>query len=193
METLQNLVRELVILVILGVFLELLLPEGDFRRYVRMVLGLLIIVSVLQAAVSFWHRDLATDLSWVSLGQPDQATTGEIIREGERLWDRGQSQAMGKYEEGLARQIRALAGMNPDLEVAEVRVRLEKGTAGETGRLEEVVLVLDGGGGQLMDKDSIPVAGQPTPSPDPESVTRVCGIVADFYGLAREQVTVEYR
>ncbi len=193
MEAVQNLVRELVILIILAVTLELLLPHGDLRRYVRMVLGLLIIVAVLQAGVSFWNRDLAADLSWVSLGQPDQEATAEILREGERLWQLGQSRAQTEYEQGLARQIKALAGLNPDVAVAEVRVRVEGGTAtGEPGRLEEVVLVLEG---ESWDKNNevLPVAAPAKPAPDPEAVERLCRIVADFYGLASEQVTVEYR
>lgn len=187
-EILQDLVRELVVLVILAVFLELLLPHGDLRRYVRMVFGLLIIVAVLQAAVSFWNRDLAADLSWVSIGPPDREVTGEILREGERLWQQGQDRAMSEYEEGLARQIRALAGLNPELAVVEVRVRLEDGTgASVPGRLEAVILVLDGAN---WDGEDLPVAGQPAAVPDPEAVARLCGIVADFYGLAPEQVTV---
>ncbi|MBE0466257.1 MAG: stage III sporulation protein AF [Candidatus Desulforudis sp.] len=189
METLQNLVRELVILIILAVFLELLLPHGDLRRYVRMVLGLLIIVAVLQAGVSFWNRDLAVDLSWVSLGPPDQAATAEIIREGERLWQMGQARAMNEYEEGLARQIKALAGLNPDLRVSEVRVRLEGGAeAGNLGRLEEVILVLDEDG--AWGGEEVPVTGQPIAAPDPQAVDRLRGLVADFYGLSPEQVTI---
>lgn len=192
MEALQSLVRELVILVILAVILELLLPEGDLRRYVRMVLGLLIIVAVLQTAVGFWNRDLAADLSWVSLGQPDRNATREILREGERLWQVGQTRALDEYEEGLARQIRALAGLNQELTVADVCVRLEPGrAAGELGRLEEVVLILDVRRGDVED---VPVSGflNPEPAVDPEAVARLRGLVADFYGLTPEQVSVRY-
>ncbi|MEW6457474.1 MAG: stage III sporulation protein AF [Bacillota bacterium] len=192
MEALQSLVRELVTLVILAVVLELLLPEGDLRRYVRMVLGLLIIVAVLQAAVGFWNRDLAADLSWVTLGQPDRAGTREILREGERLWQVGQTRALDEYEEGLARQIRALAGLNQEVPVADVRVRLAWGkTAGEPGRLEEVILIL---GVQHGDADDVPVGAFPgaEPAVDPQAVARLRGLVADFYGLTREQVSVRY-
>lgn len=190
MGVIQNLVQELVLLVILAVFLELLLPEGDMRRYVRMVLGLLIIVAVLQAGVGLWNRDLAVDLSWISVGQPDQQTTGEILREGERLWERGQTQALGQYEEGMARQIKALAGLNPQVTVAGVRVRLSDGVSpGAPGRLEEVVLILED---EDLNGETRPVAGSP-PVRDAGHTTRLRGIIADFYGLAPEQVVVEYR
>ncbi|MEW6540210.1 MAG: stage III sporulation protein AF [Bacillota bacterium] len=190
MDALESLVRELVVLVILAVVLELLLPEGDLRRYVRMVLGLLIIVAVLQTAVGFWNRDLAADLSWVTLSRPDQEGTREIIREGERLWQLGQTQAMTEYEEGLARQIRALAGLNQEVAVADVDVRFAPGrTAGEPGRLEEVILIL---GGEHGGAAEVPVGAQlgSRPAPDPEAVARLRGLVADFYGLTPEQVKV---
>ena len=191
METLQSLVRELVILIILAVTLELLLPHGDMRRYVRMVLGLLIIVAVLQAGVSFWHRDLAADLSWVSLGAPDQAATADILREGERLWRSGQSRAQAEYEQGLARQIQGLAGLNPDVPVAAVRVRTASDTpAGQPGRLEEVILIL---AREAPAGEDCPVLADPMARPDQEAVARLRRIVADFYGLAPEQVTVAYQ
>jgi len=190
LDALQDLVRELVVLVILAVLLELLLPEGDLRRYVRMVLGLLIIVAALQTAVSFWNRDLAADLSWVTLSRPDQEVTQEFIREGERLWQLGQAQAMEEYEEGLARQIRALAGLNQEVAVADVNVRFTPGrTAGEPGRLEEVVLIVGGPHGGAAE---VPVGAHPEsrPAADPEAVARLRGLVADFYGLTPEQVKV---
>ncbi len=191
LDTLQNLVRELVILIILAVTLELLLPHGDMRRYVRMVLGLLIIVAVLQAGMSFWHRELAADLSWLSLGPPDQAATAEILREGERLWQAGQSRAQAEYEQGLARQIRGLAGLNPDVAVTAVRVRTTAGTPdGQPGRLEEVILVLEGE--PLVGEDR-PVWAAPAERSDPEAVERLRRIVADFYSLSPAQVTVEYQ
>lgn len=192
MDALQNLVRELVVLVILAVILELLLPEGDLRRYVRMVLGLLIIVAVLQAAVSFWNRGLADDLSWVTLGQPDREATREIMRDGERLWQAGQARALDRYEEGLARQIKALTGLNQEVAVADVRVRLEESArAGEPGRLKEVVLILDG---RRWETEDVPVGAFPEQEPavDAEALARLRGLVADFYGLAPEQVTVRY-
>lgn len=192
MDALQTLVRELVVLVILAVILELLLPEGDLRRYVRVVLGLLIIAAVLQAAVSFWNRDLAADLSWVTLGQPDREATREIVRDGERLWQAGQARALDEYGEGLARQIKALTRLNQEVIVADVHVRLEQSPrAGEPGRLKEVVLVLDA---RHWETEDVPVGAFPEAEPavDAEALARLRGLVADFYGLVPDQVTVRY-
>ena len=52
MEVIRNLVQSLVIIIILAMFLEMLLPAGQMRAYVKMVMGLLVIIAVIQAVGS---------------------------------------------------------------------------------------------------------------------------------------------
>ena len=47
METLATVVRNVAVLVLMMLFLQLLLPEGKMERFVRMIMGLLIISAVL--------------------------------------------------------------------------------------------------------------------------------------------------
>lgn len=43
-DTISNLVRYIVILLFLTVILEMILPQGTFRRYLRVIVGILLIL-----------------------------------------------------------------------------------------------------------------------------------------------------
>ena len=42
-----HLVRQIAMLTLLAVFIEMLLPKGDMQRFARMVMGLLLLVIIL--------------------------------------------------------------------------------------------------------------------------------------------------
>ena len=46
MEIIRSLVQNLIVIIILAVMLDMFLPAGEMRKYVKMVMGLLIIVAV---------------------------------------------------------------------------------------------------------------------------------------------------
>ncbi|WP_180261144.1 stage III sporulation protein AF, partial [Desulforamulus profundi] len=47
LESIKTLVQVLVIIIVLAVFLEMLLPSSQMQDYVKMVMGLLVIIVVL--------------------------------------------------------------------------------------------------------------------------------------------------
>ncbi|NLG84772.1 MAG: hypothetical protein GX493_09265, partial [Firmicutes bacterium] len=56
--------RRLVLVVMVFNFGQLLLPEGEFRRLTRMVLGLLVTLLLLQPFVSLFHQRFNLDDLW---------------------------------------------------------------------------------------------------------------------------------
>ncbi|MBO8128483.1 MAG: stage III sporulation protein AF [Peptococcaceae bacterium] len=191
METVQTLVRELVILAILAVLLELLLPESDMRRYVRMVLGLLVIVSVLQAVTGYWGNPWGMDFEVLSIENEAVRTSSDILRDGKNLWEQNQALVEDHYKTGLAKQIKALTRLNPEIEVTDVDVKIAKGSQGGAfGNIEEIIINIDRAqpGG-----DELAVSGEVGPAVQPEVADRLKETVADFYNLQAEQVKILYR
>lgn len=186
MEVLNTLVIELVILAILAVFLELLIPAGDLSRYVRMVLGLLIIVAVLQAATGFWHRELAVDFGSLSL-QPPTTTLGgnDVLEEGKRRWEESQAAALEGYRGGLARQIMALSRLNPEVEIEEVLVELDtEGVSGEIGSIRSITLLA----APVVDESDDVSVSLDLDGAWRESLERLCRTIAEFYNLEPDAV-----
>lgn len=99
MEIVRNLVQNLIIIVVLAVFLEMLLPAGDMRRYVKLVMGLLIIVAMLQAVAGLVRGNWQVLLPEPVKSNTSSGVTGlaDIMAEGQQLSARHQSKALEEY------------------------------------------------------------------------------------------------
>ncbi|RJX18881.1 MAG: hypothetical protein C4570_06060 [Ammonifex sp.] len=164
------LIRDLIFIVVMTVLLELLLPVGEMRRYVRMVMGILVIMAVLQVFVGFLHWADTHPVPAATL-EPRAVPGIPDYRDYHADYLKRASSA---YQAGVARQVQALARL-AGFEVARVEVLLEE-TAGEYPRLREIKLHLD---------TAVPVATEN----DVQAGSAV-DMIADFYNLPRDRVTV---
>ena len=87
MEVIRTLVKNLIFIAMLAVFLPMLLPFGEMQRYVKMVLGLLVMVAVLQAAgeatKGSWPEEIpALTITGGSAAAPSLA---EITAKGQKI------------------------------------------------------------------------------------------------------------
>ena len=64
MELLGGWIREVVILLVFIVFLELLIPRSSVENFVRVVAGLLILVTILKPVVMWIHDFHPMEISW---------------------------------------------------------------------------------------------------------------------------------
>lgn len=213
MEIVRNLVLNLIVIAVLAVFLEMLLPSGDMRRYVRMVMGLLIVIAVLQAAGNLIRGGWQLDMPVPAQAGPSSGASGltDIMAGGRRLAADAQAQALEQYRQGLARQIAALAGMNGRLTVWGVEVALyEDKNDRKFGQIRQVRLILGTAPAVAERKNPLvePVkvqvgtdaagegaaSGRAQPSAEMEQAARrAAANVANFYNLSPEQVKFEFR
>ncbi|HOV79832.1 MAG TPA: stage III sporulation protein AF [Bacillota bacterium] len=203
MAIINNLIQNLIYIIILAVFLEMLLPVGEMKKYVKMVMGLLIIVAVLQAAAELFPRGIPGDLPLFAEAGDKKRISG-IIEEGERLSSVQMEEALDEYRKAISGQISGLVRLNGEVDIAGVDVIVESNQeeAG-FGRIKEVVLTVTEKK-DVKDNDGIkPVnvgAGSQSSGNEPEgrailrdSAERIAGMVANFYNLSPEQVKVVYR
>jgi len=212
-EVIRSLVQNLIVIVILAMFLEMLLPAGEMKKYVKMVMGLLIIIAVVQAVGDLARWDYTGDLPSLVEKESDARLPG-IMESGKKITGEQQEIAIEKYRSGLAKQVMALACMQKDAPVIDVEVVVQS-QASEPGfgQLKEIVLYVpadpddaDVVGKQKMVADSVePVtvqvdrrngaaapagAGSQEPGKDLSSLINT---VANFYNLNPEQVKVVCR
>ncbi|OAT86537.1 stage III sporulation protein AF [Desulfotomaculum copahuensis] len=214
MEIVRNLVLNLIVIAVLAVFLEMLLPAGDMRRYVKMVMGLLIVIAVLQAAGNLIRGGWQLDMPVPAQTGPSPGAPGlpDIMAGGRRLAADTQAQALEQYRQGLALQIAALAGMNGRLTVREVEVDLygDKNDK-KFGQIRQVQLLFDAAPAAAEQKNPLvgpvkvevgknagaggnAVSGRAQPPPEVEQAARrAAANVANFYNLSPEQVKFEFR
>lgn len=66
---LEGWVSQLVLIVLFAVILELLLPTGGFQKYVKFVIGLVLIVALLDPVIKLFHLDPGEIISGLRTGQ----------------------------------------------------------------------------------------------------------------------------
>lgn len=91
-------------LVLLAGCLDLLVPMGSLKRYVRMTMGLLVMISLINPVLSLWKADVRIEevLAQQEIGLPSlQAVQAEASRY--------RSQIDGQVEERLRQQVEARA------------------------------------------------------------------------------------
>ena len=62
---LSNWLKEIVLLILIATFIDLLLPNRSMERYVKLVMGLVIILAILAPIISLLNKNV--DLSKLSL------------------------------------------------------------------------------------------------------------------------------
>ncbi|WP_353892383.1 stage III sporulation protein AF [Proteinivorax hydrogeniformans] len=99
MEPLNRVVKNLVVLVILATFLEMLLPENNMRKYARLIFGLMILATILHPVASLLNQmdrlpQGGYQYSFVDIDeQVDSQTVERVIKQ---------------YEENIANQTKAI-------------------------------------------------------------------------------------
>lgn len=107
LDAISTLVRNVTIIVIIAGFLEMLLPNGEIKRFVKVVLGLFILVSMLNPLLGLFDKKVVSEvLAW-------QDTTGNselssILNQGEKMSAEMNKKALDMYRENLAKQIETM-------------------------------------------------------------------------------------
>ncbi len=209
MEVIRNLVQSLIIIIILAMFLEMLLPAGEMRKYVKMVMGLLVIIAVVQAVGTFARWSFEGELPAVVTNE-GKGQLPEILEAGKKISAEQQDRGIEQYRRGLAQQITALVKLNQEIPVldVEVSVQSDNGSSG-FGQIKEIILAVAEDPAQAdREPEGTVVVGEVSPvsvqvgrrvSPEltstgsPQAVANMVDVLTNFYNLKPEQVKIIYR
>ncbi|MFW5999583.1 MAG: stage III sporulation protein AF [Halanaerobiaceae bacterium] len=128
--------EKLVIIVLLTNFLQLLLPEGDLQKYVRVVMGFFIIIIFLSPLAEL----LSSDPSGLfKIFPPEEAGEGwgNIEKSGNQMEDSSQQLLREEYEKRAAEQIDRVLELEFPGYRREIRVVMN-----EEYSLKEVIVIL---------------------------------------------------
>ncbi|ODA41706.1 stage III sporulation protein AF [Desulfosporosinus sp. BG] len=191
MQTLQTLVRNLAIILLLATFLEMLLPNKSMRGFVQMVMGLFVISAVLTPVTTFLHTPLAMEIPAWTVTTPQDLPA--IASEGQGV-KVGRDAVQEQYRQILAHQIEALAVGTNGVEAASVDIKFEEGAGGVTDqpKIIGVVVTLTSAKGEVEPIQPI-IIGQSPLDPKPQSARAeaVREKIATFMSLAKEKILVQ--
>lgn len=185
--------KNIVLVVLFASFLDLLLPSSGMQRFVRVILGLLILLAVLSPVIDLLQGRLVPEplpaLSGQTKAAGEKVADGvqRVVRERDRL-------AVEQYKKDLVRQMRAVVMAVDGVADARVSVELAQATAERPGAVARVIVdVLPGPAAEDRKVAKVEI-GQAADRRDSElrAVVRdkVVRTVCELYQLSAGQVEV---
>jgi stage III sporulation protein AF len=190
-QTLQTLVRNLIVILLLATFLEMLLPNKSMRGFVQLVMGLFVISAVLSPITTVLHTPLEMEIpAWTATTPQDLPA---IATEGEGL-KLAQGAVQEQYRQILVNQIKALALGSEGVEGAEVVVEFEAGAGGLTEQPKIVLIevTLTSAKGEIPPVQSITIGQSPPPTNNQSPrAHRVRERIAELMSISKEKIVVK--
>lgn len=125
MEIIKDLVRNIVVIVLLTTFLDLLLPSSSMQRFVKVVMGLFILMSLLNPVLELLSGNQEFEVfSWQ---QPQTVTSNSILAGSERLKETNEGLFLDNYCLRLEKQMEGLLKFVRGVEAVKVKVELKSG------------------------------------------------------------------
>lgn len=138
---LRNWIKNIVVVIILAMFLELLLPKSEMQRYVKMVLGLLVILLVLNPVLDLIKQDFNYGERVLEI--QNTMELDNIMTVAQNLEQNNKKNILKTYKKGLNKQIEAQVMTFDEIKEAEAYVIIDENMESENfGQIQEIKLCL---------------------------------------------------
>lgn len=186
-------VKNIILIVLFASFLELLLPNSSLQRFIRVIMGLLIMLAILNPAIDLVQGNWAVgDIPTLGTGGQKQA---DIVRSANMAVEERDRLAKEIYKRDMGKQIRALV-MAID-GVSEVRVAIElqeRSETGAAGAIKIISLYVKPGNISkpgAVDKVSIGAAEHPELELKDTVRTKIRSTLSELYQLRGDQIDIK--
>lgn len=204
--------KQIILLVLIATFFDLLLPNHSMERYVKLVMGLLIILAILNPIFSLLDKDLegfAFTPAKSPVPEGETAALSTIRKEGEALQRTQDRLIHSQVQQKLAKTIKQDVEEEFDVTVLKSDVVLSEAGEQESPAIRRIQLVISprrsqGEGGEVMPVQPVdpivigpdqPASSKrdspPSPARDPVA-SRVAKYLQQRWELSTEQVHVTW-
>lgn len=148
-EVMSQWLQKIILLVLIATFLDMLLPNSSMQRYVKFVMGLLILLSIISPIMQLFEKDLSLDklaVRILSMNTGESAKEWEEIRRyGEKLIKENDKEAVSFVQSQMESLIKAKVEEDYSITVSSVKVNIteEKDKQQAYPVISSVQLILD--------------------------------------------------
>ncbi len=191
MSVLSEIVRNILIIIILASFLELLLPAGTIRPFVRFAIGLFILIAVLNPLLGYlFHGHNFQVANWWDC-QIDKDIGDSIAVEGQEINERMINQNQQMFKGKLEGQINAVVLLVPGIEEVDTEAEI---TDGRIDRLEftvylEKIEVEDTGEINLFSE----ILEESSVEKKQQIEKKISSVVSNMYGLEADKIKINFK
>lgn len=202
MVALSTWIKQIILVVLFATFLELLIPSNSYKKFVKVIMGLLILLTVLQPVLELIHgqgdEQNATEVTARNIADNQTA----MLNRPQDLQSERDKIALAQYRKELIKQIKVLAGTVEGIAdtKAEVVLNEEKGDK-NYAMIKNVTIYAKAGNAdqdgarvktiQQVEIGSVMRGSQEQAPLNEQSQQQIKGVVAEFYHLKPEQVLVK--
>ena len=190
MAVLAGMVKNVLVIIILASFLEVLLPEGRVKPFVRFAIGLFIIIAVLNPVLNalFEQKEFEINL-WDYQVSSEQKR--EILEKGTRINQQIAASTEVGIKEKMEGQVSAVAMLVPG--VKEVKTSATLNGEGGLNNLDLIVR-LEASKQEKEGEMNVFLGGGDAPSPEDKKQIedKIRGVISNLYGFENLKINVQF-
>lgn len=191
MSVLAGIVKNILVIIILASFFEILLPEGKVKPFVRFAIGLFILISVLNPALSYVFREHEVKVSMWDYTD-NYMDTGEILKKGNNINEEMKKQGDMLVKEKIQGQISAVALMLPEVEDVTTEAYIT-----EQGSLKKLHIIVRPREDEKIESEKVGVFlnhnEQVSKNKEEEIIRKkITSIIQNLYGLDENYIKIEF-
>jgi stage III sporulation protein AF len=185
-------VKNIVLVVLFASFLELLLPASSMQRFVRVIMGLMVMIAILNPVLDIVHNKMAPE-NLPAVTQSG-AVSGRVKENMAAVTEERDRLARELYKKDLASQIKAVVVAVDGVADARVGIELKEGTEGKQGGLDKVSIAVLPGSPSAGTVEKVVIGAPQTTSSGELSGTvseKVKKAVKELYQLRESQIEIK--
>ncbi|ARU62212.1 stage III sporulation protein AF [Tumebacillus avium] len=147
MEFLSEWMRGLILIIFLAVVLDMILPNNAMQRYVKLVMGLLIILLMLSPVLklygtSVYELDFALDKFLTKEGVGNLKSIDEITAQGQRLQEQQASTTVEQWKAMVSENVKQTVEHGYGVTVDSVEMRVTQDAEGQPTAIEYLAVIV---------------------------------------------------
>lgn len=141
MEILKSIIRNIIVIIILASFLEMLLPSSSMKRYVKLVMGLFVMITLLGPILNLVDKKYSFELG--SYQVSSDTNVEDILKKAKNISEANKEKAKEEYQLILAKQIQGIAQLNDGLKIIDAQIKLkEENENSNIAGIDQVTLIV---------------------------------------------------
>lgn len=204
MAIINDWIKNILVIIVISILFELLLPSSSLKKYIEMVLGLFIVVTLLNPIVNIFERDFTfSQAMWEEYNPilPQENKEGPIN-------SKNKETILQVYKKRISEQTQRLAFSEGEVNVADVQVSVgDDPQKDDFGMIRELTVIIEAGGQEAPDSVAaiapvvINVKKDEMPSGDKVGVSenylrleeKLINKIAEYWGVEPERVKVQVK
>ncbi|MCF6096683.1 stage III sporulation protein AF [Thermovorax subterraneus] len=189
--SLSSWIKQVILVVIFTLFVDLLMPSNDLRKYIKVTLGIIVIIAILNPIISLLKADKFFD--GIQLEAMEYLDEDSISNQAEKLKQKHIKMALELFEkeleEKLVRQLKQITSLavyktdvkvNQDGSIKEIHLVINKDSLQHPKNVEKVFVSLDSQPSNIPNINSMK-----------DEIKKIKEYLSAFYEIPETNISVE--